>query len=176
MFEGDVVALNIEDSMIKPKDFSKVSSIGLLFVTIMCLMMCDLPYIAYVTDTEDIIIDNLSDNWVSTLLEIFYTAAIGLSVPIMVYPISEALFRSTVFDPHVKSFRDYPRSKFYAGAILTLLFSFFISQIIPDLNSFFNITGSIIGVLTTIVLPVAFYNKAFEATISRRLWWFHILL
>jgi multisubunit Na+/H+ antiporter MnhG subunit len=138
--------------------------------------MCDIPYIAYVTNSEDIIIDSLADNWVSLLLEIFYTIAIGFSVPIMMYPISEAVYRSKIFDPHVKLFRDYPQTKFYSGAITGLLTCLIISNIIDDLDSYFNIVGSVIGVLTTIVFPWAFYNKAHEKTISPGLWWFHILL
>lgn len=122
MFEGDVVALNIEDSMIKPKSFFKVSLTGLSFVTIMCCLMCIIPYTAYTSGSEDVIIDSLRDNWIATCLKVAYTTAIACSVPLMMYPISETVYRSQIFDSYFKCFRERPKYKFYIGAAFGLLF------------------------------------------------------
>lgn len=36
MFEGDTVAMNIQDSMKKPKDFKYITMIGLGIITVFC--------------------------------------------------------------------------------------------------------------------------------------------
>jgi proton-coupled amino acid transporter len=44
MFEGDTTALNIEDSMEKPKSFTKMTAVGILFITLMYLLIGIVPY------------------------------------------------------------------------------------------------------------------------------------
>ena len=59
---------------------------------------------------------------------------------------------------------------------MSILFCSGIALIIPNLHTLFNIAGGIVGVLTIIVFPVLFYNKAYENEISWKRWILHIFM
>lgn len=97
MFEGDVVAMNIQDSMKKPRDFRKLSIIGLGIVTVFWSILWIVPYYAYGNGISDPLIESISVHWVRSYLKVAYTIAIGFGAPLMVYPIWEIFYRSEIW-------------------------------------------------------------------------------
>ena len=65
-------------------------------------------------------------------------------------------------------------AKFYLAAVVSLVFWYLFSQIIPSLGSFINISGAIIGPTSTIIIPVFFYHAAYGKNISWPLWLFNV--
>ena len=52
--------------------------------------------------------------------------------------------------------------KFLVGRITIVGITIFVSHCLPNINSVLQITGSVSGSLITIILPVLYYNKAYE--------------
>ncbi|CAI2365870.1 unnamed protein product [Moneuplotes crassus] len=167
MFEGDMVCMNIQDSMKRPQDFKVLSFICLIFITFMCIVVCYVPYLAYGDDISSPIINSISIEAVRDYLKVAYTAGVGLSCPLMVYPLCEICYRSVILDPYVSLFKNRPMSKFYICAVASLCFGFVFSKVIPGIESFINISGGIIGPPSTIIVPVAFYWKAYGSDIPK---------
>ncbi|CAI2366680.1 unnamed protein product [Moneuplotes crassus] len=161
MFEGDMVCMNIQDSMKNPKRFKLLSFCSLTFITVMCFIVCFIPYLAYGNGISDPIINSISIEAVRDYLKVAYTAAIGFGCPLMVYPLCEICYRSVIIDPYISLFKNYPLSKFYIAAVVSLCFCYFFSKVIPGIGSFINISGALLGPTSTIIMPVAFYFKAY---------------
>jgi len=114
-------------------------------VIVLALLFAIIPYIAYVEEADDLIIDTLHRDTVETLLQIFYIIGISLSFPIQLFPISDAFGRSTYFDDYFTSFREHPRIKFAIGAVVTICLCIAISLVIPDLGTYANMVGAVFG-------------------------------
>ena len=76
MYEGDVVALSIQDSMQKPRGFRKVAFSGMIFITFFYLIVCIMPYYAYLDNTEDQVLDAMTDSTLVSVVKIIYPIAI----------------------------------------------------------------------------------------------------
>ena len=176
MFEGDTVAMNIQDSMKNPKHFKYITMIGLGIITMFCWVLWIVPYYAYGNDISDPIINSVSVRGVRDYIKTVYTIAIGFGCPLMVYPICEIFYRAEIADSYIPLFKRYPMIKFYLAAIGALLFCFCFSKIIPGIGSFINISGAVLGPISTIIIPVAFYHKAFEGTMPWYQKYFHYLI
>jgi len=177
IYEGSAVLINIENSMRNPKDYFKVSSVGTMINIPWILLMTVIPYLIYLDNAEDIIIDSLSNSNVRNVVKIAYVTAVSSTIPIIFYPVSDTVYRSESLN-YFRIFRNHPSLKFYSATVVFLVFCQLVSEWIPNMGSFLNIGGSIVGVMTTIVLPLVFYNKAYEKCISyKRLAfnWFLIL-
>ena len=165
MYEGDAVVINVEDSMKKPKDFFKVSFTAMMVISFFGLTISIIPYLAYLDGTSDIIINSLTNNHVREYLKISYVIVVAGTIPIWIYPLSEIIYRSKELD-YFRIFERNPNLKFYLGTLVILLFCQLVAEIVPNMSSFLNLAGSVVGVIITIVLPVMFYNKAYENSIS----------
>ena len=171
-----IVALNIVNSMKNPRDFNKLSFAAILFVTIWVIIISNLPYISYVNHCQDIIIDTVDHNVSKILLKIFYIIAITFSLPIQMYPISDTFYHMTFLDQYITLFQERPIWKFRIGAVIGLAFWLILAMVIPSLGTLFNIAGAAFGVLTTILMPIAIYNKAYKDEITSIRWVLHLLL
>ena len=60
--------------------------------------------------------------------------------------------------------------------MVCILFCAGVALVIPNLHTMFNIAGSVVGILTIIVFPVMFYNKAYQNEISNTRWAFHLII
>jgi hypothetical protein len=174
LFEGDVIWINVENSMKKPTNYWKVPAVIIPIVILIGVWFSVLPYIAYVNQWDDLIIDTLHHDTIETLVQIFYIIGISLSFPIQLYPISEAAGRTDIFDPYLPFITGNRRLKFAVGAIIAMSICLGVSLIIPDLGTYANMVGGILGWLTTVVFPILFYNKAYKESISPLQWWMHI--
>jgi len=92
-FEGNTSWLQIENSMRVPMQFKKVSSIGIIMIIIFKSWLALFAYLAYVEDTEEIIIDSMSNNTLKDALGYIYCAAIVGSMPIQINPLADTIYR-----------------------------------------------------------------------------------
>ena len=176
MFEGDIVVINIENSLKKPRQIYSLIPLTLIIALTAKSAFVWVSYIAYVNDADDIQINSLDDSTLKDLLKISYTIAISLSIPIQLYPISDICYRSTLLDPYFELFRAHPKYKFYIGALVSMIIWEILALIIPSLSAVLNVTGASIGVWITILIPILFYHTANKGNISRPQWWFDWIL
>jgi hypothetical protein len=172
-FEGNVGAIQVENSMRVPHDYKKINKYGMLYVILQKSVISLVTYIAYVDTIDDIIIDDMPNHIFRGILGGIYCCVVIGTFPIQINPVADTIFRITIFDKYLRIFRDNPTIKYYLGAFLGLSFSAGIAIIIPDLHSMFNVVGGIVGTLTIAVLPVAFHNHVFKDEISWKLWLVH---
>mmetsp|Transcript_24701 Transcript_24701/g.21935 ORF Transcript_24701/g.21935 Transcript_24701/m.21935 type:complete len:248 (-) Transcript_24701:33-776(-) len=175
-YEGNVGCLQIENSMKSPKQFKKASTIGLSSIIVFKCTLALITYIAFVDTIDDIIIDRLPNHTLREILGLMYCVAIIGSMPIQLNPVSDTIFRTTFLDNLIPIFSRNPTTKYYFGAMISILFCAGIAMMIPNLHTMFNITGSVVGILTIIVFPVMFYNKAYGKEVSWVRWTFHWFL
>lgn len=123
-------------------------------------------YIAYVDTTEDIVIDSLASEKLADVLGYMFCGVIIGSMPIQLNPVSDMIFRIKFFDRYVPLFRDNPTSKYYIGALASILLCACIALVIPGLALMLGIVGSFCGIFTMTIFPVLFYNKVFYSEMS----------
>ena len=162
--------------MKSPKQFKRVTSMGISIVIVFKICLAIITYIAYVDTIDDIIIDELPGSTLRGALGLMYCAALVGSMPIQLNPISDTIFRTKFLDDKIKLFRDNPTTKYYTGAIVSILFCAGIALVIPNLHTMFNIAGSLMGIMTMTIFPVLFYNKAFADEITTTRWTLHWLM
>ena len=176
MFEGDIVVVNIENSLRRPRQIYSLIPLTLIIAFVWKSAFVSLTYIAYVNDAEDILINSLDNGELKNLLKIAYTIAIAWSIPIQLYPISDICYRSTLFDPYIKLFREKPRFKFYIGAAVSVSIWEILALIIPSLSAVLNVIGASIGVWITILIPILVYHEANKGNISKSRYIFDVWL
>lgn len=121
-FEGNTSCLQIENSMKSPKQFRLVSSIGIAIVIIFKCALALAAYIAYVDNTNDIVIYSLPANTLRKVLGYIYCCAIVGSMPIQLNPVSDTIYRTTCMDSKIRLFRENPTIKYYISALVSLTF------------------------------------------------------
>mmetsp|Transcript_2798 Transcript_2798/g.3263 ORF Transcript_2798/g.3263 Transcript_2798/m.3263 type:complete len:124 (+) Transcript_2798:863-1234(+) len=121
MFEGDFVVVNIEDSMRKPRDFYKLSVLAIFIVVFFDLIMAVIPYLTYLDNADHIILESMTNSNIRNYLRAVYPIAVLSSTPILVYPLSEIIYRSKFLE-YFSLFQHKPKYKFYVGAISILIF------------------------------------------------------
>lgn len=166
IFEGNCASLQIETSMKEPKKFKWVSVFGICFVIFLnCLLSC-LAYISYVGTIKDVVLFNLPATFLSRLVRISYSFGLMFSIPIQIAPMVDTMYRTDAFDPYVKLFREKPRTKYYASVLIIIFTCVMAALLIPGLQMFINLSGSLVGILTLSIIPTLFYNKAFKEEIT----------
>lgn len=95
IFEGNVGLLNIYSQQNEPRSMFKQTVITHLTVLIICLLMGTLSYLAYGSDTEDVVLYNLpKGSNLATLVAALYMLNIVGSIAMTVQPIY-ALFEKS---------------------------------------------------------------------------------
>lgn len=176
IFEGNCASLQIETSMKEPKKFKWVSVIGILFVIVLNCVLSTLAYVSYVDTVKDVVLFNLPPNFISTIVRISYSFGLMFSIPIQISPMVETMYRFDMLDNYITIFREKPKSKYYASVIVILLACVLCALLIPCLQMFINLSGSLVGILTLAIIPVMFYNKAFADEISKTRLSLHYLM
>lgn len=77
MFEGDIVVINIENSLRKPRQIYSLIPLTLVVALVLKSIFVSVTYTAYVNDAEDILINSLANSELKNLLKIAYTIAIA---------------------------------------------------------------------------------------------------
>lgn len=77
MFEGDIVVINIENSLRKPRQIYSLIPLTLVVGLVLNSIFISVTYTAYVNDAEDILINSLANSELKNLLKIAYTIAIA---------------------------------------------------------------------------------------------------
>ena len=125
---------------------------------------------------KDVVLFNLPPNFLSTIVRVSYSFGLMFSIPIQIAPMVDTMYRSDALDPYICMFRDRPRTKYYASVILIIMTCVMFALLIPCLQMFINLSGSLVGILTLSIIPTMFYNKAFKDEISSTRWWIHLAM
>ena len=71
-FEGNTTCLQIENSMNSPKQFRKVSIVGIIIIVALESTLAIIGYLAFINDAEEIVIDSIGDYDLRMTIGYFY--------------------------------------------------------------------------------------------------------
>ncbi|KAF9436626.1 neutral amino acid transporter [Entomortierella beljakovae] len=170
-FEGIGLIIPITESMAEPEKFPRVLAITITIVSMIFCSVGALCYSSFGNKIQTIVLLNLPvDEGMTITVEIIYTCAIILSVPLMLSPASRIMENSIFGD---KSGGQYPKTKIQKnmlriGLICTCAFvSFSIGGL--NLDKFVSFVGSVACIPLCFIFPALFHYKACAKTVKEKL-------
>ncbi|KAF9926837.1 neutral amino acid transporter [Linnemannia zychae] len=161
-YEGIGLIIPITESMAEPEKFPRVLAITLVIVTAIFASIGALCYAAFGNDVQTIVLMNLPvTNGMSVAVQLLYTLAIILSIPLMLYPASMIIQRAIFSDR--SGGRNF-KVKMLKNALRTLLIIIcaFIAFGVggPSLDNFVSLIGSVACMPLCFIFPALFHYKA----------------
>ncbi|KAG0300951.1 neutral amino acid transporter [Dissophora globulifera] len=165
-FEGIGLIIPITESMAEPEKFPRVLAITMTIVTIIFSSVGVLCYSAFGINIQTIVLLNLPiKDGMTITVEILYSCAIILSVPLMLSPASRIVEHGIFGD---KSGGDYLKVKMQKNALRTVLIcccallSFAIGG--PNLDKFVSFVGCVACTPLCFIFPAMFHYRACAKT------------
>lgn len=169
-FEGIGLVIPITESMAEPEKFPRVLAVTITIVAFIFASVGALCYAAFGSNVQTIVILNLpvTSGWTITV-EILYSLAIILSVPLMLSPASKILEngifgdKSGGLDTKVKMQKNVLR-------ILLICACAVISYVVggPNLDKFVSFVGSVACMPLCFIFPAMFHYKACAKTTKEK--------
>ncbi|KAF8944880.1 neutral amino acid transporter [Haplosporangium gracile] len=165
-FEGIGLVVPITESMAEPEKFPKVLAITISIVATIFGSVGALCYAAFGDNVQTIVVLNLpvTSGWTITV-QILYSLAIILSVPLMLSPASRILEHSVMGDRSGAVERKVKLSK-NAIRITLVCACAVISYVVggPNLDKFVSFVGSVACMPLCFIFPAMFHYKACAKT------------
>ncbi|KAG0379235.1 neutral amino acid transporter [Mortierella sp. AD032] len=169
-FEGIGLVVPITESMAEPEKFPKVLAVTITIVALIFASVGALGYAAFGENIQTIVVLNLpiTSGWTITV-QILYSLAIILSVPLMLSPASRILEdgafgdRSGRLSNKVKLQKNTLR---IALVCLCAVISFVVGG--PNLDKFVSFVGSVACMPLCFIFPAMFHYKACAKTIHAK--------
>ncbi|KAF9394872.1 neutral amino acid transporter [Podila verticillata] len=169
-YEGIGLIIPITESMVEPEKFPRVLAITMTIVTLIFTSVGALCYAAFGSDVQTIVLLNLpTQGGMTVTVEILYSLAIILSVPLMLSPASriveQGIFgtRSGGLDTKVKMRKNLLRVVLIC---LCAILSFAIGG--PNLDKFVSLVGSVACMPLCFIFPALFHYRACAKTVRAR--------
>lgn len=167
IFEGNSSLLNLYAEVDKPQKFMSYTFSGFVIVVLACLGCGIFSYLTFGNTLTDVVLFNLPSNQnISIATKLCYFFTIMGSYVILIQPVYSLLESK-------KWFKDIEMEKETKTSLMRILIVFFtilISDMLPNIHAVLSLTGSFTGTLISIVVPVLFYNKAYESKKEKRKW------
>ena len=152
--EGIGVVLPLENKMQKPEHFKRVLNFGMIFVFMLCLTFGFLGYDKYGDDIEASISLNLPNNWYCSLTKILFAVAMYVSYAL------QFLVPVRILMPWVKE--KFPNSngtlRDYLFRLSLIAVTFLAAIIVPKLNLFIELLGSLASSSLAMTLPAIIFE------------------
>ncbi|KAI7823539.1 transmembrane amino acid transporter protein-domain-containing protein [Gamsiella multidivaricata] len=170
-FEGIGLVIPITESMAEPEKFPRVLAITISVVAMIFMSVGALCYSSFGSNVQTIVVLNLpiKDGWTITV-EILYSLAIILSVPLMLSPASKILehgifgAKSGALSTKVKMQKNVLR---IALICVCALVSFGVGG--PNLDKFVSFVGSVACMPLCFIFPAMFHYKACAKTLKAKI-------
>ncbi|KAG0334180.1 neutral amino acid transporter [Podila humilis] len=169
-FEGIGLVIPITESMAEPEKFPRVLAYTITVVALIFASVGALCYAAFGSNVQTIVVLNLpvTSGWTITV-EILYSLAIILSVPLMLSPASKILehgifgTKSGGLDTKVKIQKNILR-------VVLICFCAVISFVVggPNLDKFVAFVGSVACMPLCFIFPAMFHYKACAKTMREK--------
>ncbi|KAF9322168.1 neutral amino acid transporter [Podila horticola] len=165
-YEGIGLIIPITESMAEPEKFPRVLAITMTIVTLIFTSIGALCYAAFGSNVQTIVLLNLPiQGGMTVTVEILYSLAIILSVPLMLSPASRIVehgvfgTRSGGQDLKVKMQKNFLRTVLIC---LCAVLSFAIGG--PNLDKFVSFVGSVACMPLCFIFPALFHYRACAKT------------
>ncbi|KAF9974731.1 neutral amino acid transporter [Actinomortierella ambigua] len=170
-YEGIGLVIPITESMAEPEKFPKVLAMTIAVVTLFFMSVGALGYLAFGSNTQTIVILNLpvTSGWTITI-QILYSLAIILSVPLMLSPASKILENGIFGD---RSGGQSTKIKMLKNLTRTLLIiacafvSFGVGA--KSLDKFVSFVGSAFCVPLCFIFPAMFHYKVCAKNLATKI-------
>ncbi|KAF9302669.1 neutral amino acid transporter [Mortierella antarctica] len=170
-YEGIGLVIPITESMAEPEKFPRVLAITMTIVTVIFTSVGALCYAAFGRNVQTIVLLNLPiQGGMTVTVEILYSFAIILSVPLMLSPASR-IFEHSIFgtrsggqDLKVKMRKNLLRIVLIC---LCAVLSFAIGG--PNLDKFVSFVGSVACMPLCFIFPALFHYRACAKTVGAKI-------
>jgi amino acid permease len=182
LFEGNQVILNIYSETTVPVKFFTQVLILVISLSIFVVLSVGLSgYLAFGNSVKSVVIYSLPHQDVASIIIKFcYLITISGSYLIIIQPIFHIIescecYRSgnCCIDRPRRELEDVDVEwsctryfKFILVRFLIVIIVFFVSILIPNINIMLIISGAFCGTLVNIIIPVTFYNRAYNGSIK----------
>ncbi|KAE8672755.1 Amino acid transporter ANTL2 [Hibiscus syriacus] len=158
-FEGIGMVLPIESEMKEPSKFGKILALSMGLISLIYGAFGALGYLAFGTDTKDIITANLGAGWISALVQLGLCINLFFTFPLMMNPVYEIVER-----------------RFWGGSyclwlrwLLVLIVSL-VALFVPNFADFLYLVGSSVCCGLGFVLPALFHLLVFKEELGWKGW------
>lgn len=164
IFEGNSSIMNIYSEVDKPQVFTKQLLVGFIVVILACTCFGLFGYLTFGQSIKSVVLFNLpNEDPLSIATKLCYLITIMGSYVIIIQPVF-SLIESKSWYTNL----DY-KIKFPLARIAVVILTIYVSVMLPDIHLILSLSGSISGTLISVVVPILFYNKAFEFADSSNL-------
>ncbi|KAJ1666253.1 hypothetical protein IW140_003245 [Coemansia sp. RSA 1813] len=157
-YEGVTLVIPVIDSMKHQDQFAKVLTVALAICIVVFVGIGALSYMAFGESVETVILINLPKGPPTILVQLFYSLAIMMSVPLQLFP-AVRILESGIF-PH--SGKGNPRIKWRKNVFRTLL-TFVVASIAifgaEQLDNFIAIIGAFSCTPLSFIFPTALHYQ-----------------
>jgi len=183
LFEGNQVILNIYAESDKPKSFFTKVAIAIVSLSLgIVITVGYLGYLAFGNSVKSVIVYNFpNEDPLAITVKLCYVLTISGSYVLLVQPVFH-IIESCLFykngtccccakpveedeeGDEEKPWTCLQLFKFLLVRFLIVVIIFFFSILVPNVNIMLIISGSLCGTLVNIVIPVLFYNRAYNGS------------
>ena len=186
VFEGNQQILNLYSESEKPRAFFLVTSSVIVTISFMlALFVGYLGYFAFGNSSKSVILYNLpNEDPASITAQIFYILTITGSYVLLIQPVfyvmensvwyrfgqedqvdqslSQHSEHSVYLNNHDAPFKWWMYIRHFTFRTLTVALICISAFLIPNLNVLLTLVGAILGTIISVIIPVAFYNRAYD--------------
>ena len=167
VFEGNSALLNIYAEADQPKTFMKHVIAASTLVIVVAIGFGTFSYLTFGNQTESVILMNLpTGDPASITTKVCYFICVMGSYIIMIQPVFSLLENYGWYKNVTCMSANLKHGLF---RILVVLLSIGVSLVLPNVHVVVELTGSTMGTLIAVVMPVMFYNKAYPPKKSSRI-------
>ena len=164
-FEGNGVILNLHASMKNPEDFHKVMRKTLVAIILILIVFATISYIAYSSETKDMITLNLPHDNLTSFVQLCYSVGLLCSYPMQVIPAIDIAEKGSFYEK-LPTWDKFPRIKSMIFRSILVILTGISAMIIPKFGLFINLSGAFACTALAFVLPALMYNKAFKGDMT----------
>lgn len=148
-----------------PEDFYSIITKSIGFIIALLVAFSCISYIAFSSETQDMITLNLPHDNLTSFCQICYSFGLLCTYPIQFIPAIDIAEKAVLYD-RLPNFRGFPRAKSMIVRSALVLVTAFLAMVIPKFGLFINLSGAFVCTALAFVLPALMYNKAYRMEIS----------
>eukprot|EP00347_Sterkiella_histriomuscorum_P009027 403342809 len=165
IFEGNGMILNLYSQADKPKKFMFQIWLVMLTITISGLSYGLLSYKVFGNDIESLVVFNLPENAIGITIKLMYMLTIIGSYLLFILPGCQLVEN---YQWYKEINRINSTFKFMLFRVLQVCVTLVVSILIPNITIMLSLIGNLCGTIISVILPVLFYNKAFEKSEKKK--------
>ncbi|GLJ23089.1 hypothetical protein SUGI_0435880 [Cryptomeria japonica] len=169
-FEGFSMTLSLETSMREPQRFGSVLGCAFFFLATVYTGFGLIGYLAYGSETQDIITLNLPNDWSTVAVKVGLCTALLFTFPVMMHPVHEMfemkLMKSSWFQKLSYSFSWMQMVLLKILRAGTVVILAVLALSVPGFGIFVSLVGSTVCALLAFVFPALIHLKTFKGSLN----------